>query len=176
MPWQEQETYFIRLVFTFTRHQWVSTYGWNGELYVDFNNGTSRGIMSWEDWDYYDYYSYLPIRERELTPIGEYYWLEWSVFQTLDTWSSSWVTVSNDTREKKIRYELIEYIWWDNDINMDVIWMVSWNEQIYMIWNMNGNWYIFPCDLSWSRWTPFIAYWCTFKGVTNIDYLMYLVW
>ena len=45
-----------------------------------------------------------------------------------------------------------------------------------MIWNMHGDWYIFPCDLSWSRWTPYIAYGCEFMGVTNIDYLLYLVW
>ena len=58
---------------------------------------------------------------------------------------------------------------------MDVVWMIVWNEQVYMIGNMDWNWYIFPCDLSWGRWTPYIAYWCTFTGVTNIDYLMYLV-
>lgn len=176
MPWQEDRDYFVRLTFSYTRHEWVSTYWWSGNLYVDFNDWTSWWIMSWEDWDYYDYYSYLPVKERKLTPIGEYYWMEWTIFQILDTWSSGWVTVSNDTREKKLRYEFTEYMWWNNDINMDVIGMVVWNEQVYMIWNLDWNWYIIPCDLSWSRWTPFIAYWCTFKGVTNIDYLMYLVW
>ena len=59
---------------------------------------------------------------------------------------------------------------------MDVVGIMIWNEQVYMIWNLNWDWYIIPCDLSWGRWTPYIAYWCTFRGVTNIDYLMYLVW
>ena len=54
--------------------------------------------------------------------------------------------------------------------------MIVWNEQVYMIWNMNWNWYIIPCDLTWWKWTPYIAYWCTFRGATNIDYLLYLVW
>lgn len=45
-----------------------------------------------------------------------------------------------------------------------------------MIGNMNWNWYVIPCDLTWGRWTPYIAYGCTFKWATNIDYLLYLVW
>ena len=178
MPWQwdESQAYFVRLSFAYTRHEWITTYWWSGSLYVDFNNWKASGIMAWEDWDYNEFYSYLPISERKLTPVGEYYWMRGTVFQILDTWSASWVTVANDTREKKIRYELTEYMWWNNDVSMDVIWMIAWNESIYMIGNMNWNWYIFPCDLTWQRGTPFIAYWCTFKGAVNIDYLLYLVW
>ena len=44
-----------------------------------------------------------------------------------------------------------------------------------MIWNMDWNWYIIPCDLTWGRWTPYIAYGCTFTWAVNIDYLLYLV-
>jgi hypothetical protein len=53
--------------------------------------------------------------------------------------------------------------------------MISWNEKIYMIGNMDGNGYIIPCELTGWKGTPYIAYGCTFKGATNIDYLMYLV-
>lgn len=124
---------------------------------------------------YNDGYNYLSIRDdRYLEDIWEYYWEKWDSFQTLYAWEWEWV--DNDNYERVVRYDLVKYMWWSNDVSMDIVWMVAWNEQIYMIGNMNWNWYIFPCDLSWGRWTPFIAYWCAFKGVTNIDYLLYLVW
>jgi hypothetical protein len=47
MPWQEDGVYFVRLVFQYTRHEWVSTYWWSGSLYVDFNNWKPWWIMSW---------------------------------------------------------------------------------------------------------------------------------
>ena len=131
--------------------------------------------LSWyEDWDYNDYYSYLPVKDRKLTPVGEYYWMKGTSFQPLYTWAWTWATIAN--WEKKVRYDLTAYAWWISDVSMDVIGMMVWNEAVYMIWNMDWNWYIIPCDLTWWKWTPYIAYWCTFKGVTNIDYLMYLVW
>ena len=124
---------------------------------------------------YHDAYNYLPVdSNRYLTDIWEYYWEKALSFQTLYTWSGEWV--NNSDYERVVRYSLEKYMWWANDVSMDVIGMVVWNEQVYMIWNMNWNGYIIPCDLSWGRWTPFIAYWCTFRGVANIDYLMYLVW
>ena len=124
---------------------------------------------------YNDYYNYLPIREdRYLEDIWEYYWEKWDSFQVLYNWSGEWVY--DDNYARVVRYNLDKYMWWASDVSMDVVAMIAWNEQIYMIGNMNWNWYIFPCDLSWGRWTPYIAYGCTFKGATNIDYLLYLVW
>ena len=168
-------TYNIRIRFVFTANNW------SGEIYVDMNwwpyakrkMKLADGTKS--DWDYNYYYSYLPLRERKLTDIWEYYWMKGATFQPLYTWAGSRI-VANTSGDKKIRYDFVQYMWWNNDVTMDVIWMVSWNEQIYMVWNMNWNWYIFPCDLTGGRWTPYVAYGCTFKGVTNIDYLMYLVW
>ena len=137
---------------------------------------------TWTDWDlwlnvkwYNDAYNYLPINlDRELVDIGEYYWEKAPTFQTLYSWSGEWT--NDDNRQRVIRYSLDKYMWWTNDISMDVVWLIAWNEQIYMIGNMNWNWYIFPCDLSWGRGTPFIAYGCVFKWVANVDYLLYLVW
>ena len=134
---------------------------------------------SWElilgvEW-YDGYYSYLAVDEdRDLEEVWEYYWEKWKTFQVLYNWTEEWV--NSATRARVVRYNLEKYMWWANDVNMDVIWMVAWNEQVYMIGNMEWNWYITPCDLSWWRGTPYIAYGCEFKGVTNIDYLMYLVW
>ena len=128
--------------------------------------------MIW-DWDSNYYYSYLPVRDHLLQRIWVYSWMKWAGFQILYHWDSSRVDVNGF---KKTRYDFVQYMWWANDPWMDVIWIIVWNEQIYMIWNLNGNWYIIPCDLTWGRWTPYIAYGCTFKGATNIDYLLYLVW
>ena len=143
---------------------------------ININNpddfDTYGHYMIW-DWDYNGYYSYLPVRDRELSPVWEYYWMKSASFQILYNWVGSWVNVN---WEKKTRYDFVQYMWWANDPWMDVIWMIAWNEQVYMIWNLGWNWYIIPCDLSWGRWTPFIAYGCEFKGATNIDYLLYLVW
>ena len=169
----------ISLNFKWTKVEWSSTTNWSGwELYVDINwwpTADHRMTINWvkSDWDYNEYYTYLPIRERKLQDIWEYYWMKWQSFQPLYDRESSWVDVNG---EKKTRYDFTMYSWWANDPWMDVIWLISWNEQVYMIWNMNWNWYIIPCDLSWWRWTPYIAYGCTFTGVANIDYLMYLVW
>lgn len=176
MPLSDSRDYWVEIQFKYTRHEWVSTYWWNGTLYIDFNNGDPSWIMSWSDWDYNEYYSYLPARDRNLIPVGEYYWMKWVSFQTLYTWDWSWVTNDNTTRQRKSRYDFVQYMWWISDVSMDVISMIVRNESIYMIGNMNWNWYIIPCDLTWQRGTPFIAYWCTFRWATNIDYLLYLVW
>lgn len=163
----------VKLTFKYTQHEWVSNYGWSGELYVDMNWWPEAyHFMTNSDWDFNSYYSYLPIRERKLAPVWEYYWMKWQSFQPLYSWVSSWVDVNG---EKKTRYDFTQYAGVVNDPWMDVIWMIVWNEQVYMIGNMNWNGYIIPCDLAWGRWTPYIAYGCQFKWVTNIDYLMYLV-
>ena len=127
-----------------------------------------------KDWDFSEYYAYLPIDDnREFKKIWEYYWLPAQTFQILYNWEWSWI---DKNWQKVVRYEFQQYMWWANPSEMTVVWMMAWNENIYMIGNMDWNWYIFPCDLSWWRWTPYIAYGCEFTGVTNIDYLMYLVW
>ena len=183
-PFKENNNAYLTLYFTWVKKDSSGNYWWDGgRLYVDMNwwpeedwRMTIDGVKS--DWDYNEYYTYLPLRERSLVSVWDYgysesFWMKWKSFQPLYKWTQSWVDVLWD---KLIRYDFVTDMWWESDVSMDVIWMMIWNEQVYMIWNLDWNWYIIPCDLSWSRWTPFIAYWCTFKGVTNIDYLMYLVW
>ena len=167
----------LQLSFRFTTREWHSGYGWSWDwLYIDMNKPWSSHRLPWyEDWDYNEYYSYLPIDEnRHLVDIWEYQWLPSLNFQVLYNWTSSWVEIAH--RELVTRYDFVQYMWWANDPAMDVISMIAWNEQIYMIGNMNWNWYIIPCDLTWGRGTPYIAYGCEFKWATNIDYLLYLVW
>ena len=180
--WRDFE---ISLQFKWTPKEWGS-YKWNyGELYIDMNWwSNARHLMTlWDgtrsDWDSNYYYSYLPLRERNLVDVWAYaysssYWMKWATFQPFYKWSSYRQEMGLDNF--KLIYDFVADMWWENDPAMDVIWMTVWNEQVYMIWNLDWNWYIILCDLSWGRWTPFIAYGCAFKGVTNIDYLMYLVW
>lgn len=174
----------VELRFKFTKKAWASSYSWTWDLYIDMNwwPDENHRINMWSgvysDWDYNEYYNYLPIRERHLVDVWDYgysesYWIKGQTFQPLYKWASSWIDVN---WEKKTIYDFVTDMWWENDPWMDVVWMIVWNEQIYMIWNLNGDWYIIPCDLTWWRGTPYIAYGCEFKGVTNIDYLLYLVW
>lgn len=153
----------ITITFKIIPPEWSTTYTWrDGELNLD---------VEWYD----GYYNYLAIDEdRDLEEVWEYYWEKWKTTQVLYNWAEEWT--NSATRARVVIYNLEKYMWWDNDVNMDVIWMMVWNEQVYMIGNMEWNWYIIPWDLSWWRGTPYIAYGCEFKGVTNIDYLMYLVW
>ena len=167
----------------FTKRDWATWYNRNGDLYIDMNLPKEDWAMhradgTVSDWDSNEYYSYLPVRDRELVSVWDYgysesFWMKGTSFQPLYKWTWTWVDVN---WEKKVRYDFAADMWWETDVSMDVIGMMIWNEQVYMIANMDWNWYIIPCDLSWGRWTPYIAYGCTFKGVTNIDYLMYLVW
>ena len=155
-------SYYI--IVKFKVEPWTdNTKTWSdGQLFLD---------VKW----YNDAYNYLPINvDRELVDIWEYYWEKAPTFQVLYSWNWEWT--NDDNRQRVVRYSLDKYMWWTNDISMDVVWLIAWNEQIYMIGNMNWNWYIFPCDLSWGRGTPFIAYGCVFKWVANVDYLLYLVW
>ena len=157
--WEVSITVWLKVV----PPEWSSDYTW-----------TSWAIDLWVgNYDYY--YNYLPVNDtRELKPVWEYYWEKWVSFQPLYNWEEMWE--NNDDRARVVIYSLDKYMWWVSDVNMDVIWMIVWNEQVYMIGNMDWNWYIIPCDLAWGRWTPYIAYGCTFRWATNIDYLMYLVW
>ena len=165
--------------FEYTKKAWASTWKRLWDICIDFNLPNDPSMeANISEWDYNEYYSYLPIRDRKLVSVWDYgysesFWMKGQTFQPLYKWVSSWIDVN---WEKKTIYDFISDMWWENDPWMDVIWIIVWNEQIYMIWNLNGNWYIIPCDLSWGRWTPYIAYGCTFKGATNIDYLLYLVW
>lgn len=180
--WRDFE---ILLQFKWTPKEWGS-YKWNyGELYIDMNwwSDAEHMMTLWDgtksDWDSNYYYSYLPLRERKLVDVWAYaysssYWMKWVTFQPFYKWASRWQEMG--LNNFKLIYDFVADMWWENDPAMDVIWMTVWNEQVYMIWNLDWNGYIIPCDLTWGRWTPFIAYGCTFKWVTNIDYLMYLVW
>jgi len=157
--------------FKFTQHEGVSNYPWSWEIYVDFNDSDFEEALWSADTNYF--YSYLPLGYREKVEVWEYYWTKSTTFQILSQWTSYWLTRG---WQKVTVYDLEQYMWWANDPAMDVIGMTVWNEQVYMIWNLNGNWYIIPCDLSGGRWTPFVAYGCKFTWVVNIDYLLYLVW
>ena len=173
----------LEITLAFTTKEWKTWYSWDGDLYFDMNYPADNWAMKksdWttSDWDSNYYYSYLPVRNRKLVSIGDYgysqtYWMKWLTFQPLYKWVWTWRDV---LWEKKIIYDFIADMGWETDPAMDIIWLMIWNEQVYMIWNMDWNWYIIPCDLSWGKGTPYIAYWCEFKWVTNIDYLMYLVW
>ena len=176
-------TYWTRNVyeisFKYTKKEGASTFGWSWDLCIDYNlpNDPSEN-SSISAWDYNDYYSYLPVRERKLISVWDYgysesFWMKGTSFQPLYKWVSSWRDVNG---EKKTIYDFITDMGWESDVSMDVIWMIIWNEQVYMIGNLDWDWYIIPCDLTWGRWTPYIAYGCEFKWVVNIDYLMYLVW
>lgn len=169
----------IEITVNFVQNEWATNYRWGGLFYIDMNDWpTEWHYMKYANWttsdgDYNYYYAYLPIEDRKLKGIWEYFWLKWSGTQTLYSRQGEW---KSEGEGKVVIYDFIQYMWYSNDVSMDVISMIAWNEQIYMIGNMNWNWYIFPCDLSWGRGTPYIAYGCTFKWATNIDYLLYLVW
>ena len=186
VPITPNNTWYTLIVlrFRWTPKEW-QTRKWNAwELYIDINWWpTARQVMKNADgttstWDCNYYYSYLPLRERKLEDIWTYgysssYWMKGASFQPLYKWVSS--LVEKGYWNRKIVYDFMTDMWWESDPAMDVIWMITWNEQVYMIGNLDWNWYIIPCDLTWWRWTPFIAYGCEFKWVTNIDYLLYLV-
>jgi hypothetical protein len=168
-----------------SRRSWHSWNSWSwGKLYVDINwwpTESHRIIWEWGvalDGDSNYYYSYLPIRERKLEEIWIYwysmaYWMKGQTFQSLYQWVSSWV---EHNWQQEIMYDFVQDMWWENAPWMDIIWLIIWNEQVYMIGNLNWDWYIIPCDLTWWVGTPYVAYWCEFLWATNIDYLLYLVW
>ena len=166
----------LHIKFYFTTKAWRSSSAWDWDLYIDMNKPWSwHRLAGYEDGDYNGYYSYLPIDDnRHLVDIWEYQWMPSRNFQVLYTWDGSWAEIAN--WELVTRYDFVQYMWWANDPAMDIVAMMAWNEQIYMIGNMNWNWYVIPCDLTWGRGTPYIAYGCEFKWATNIDYLLYLVW
>ena len=186
IPISPRYTWYTYVTFEFVFTPKVSSYVWSsGELYIDMNGWPEASHMmknadgTTSDWDSNYYYSYLPLRDRKLTDIWAYaysssYWMKWIGFQPLYKRVSSWLEVGENNN--KLIYDFVTDMGWENDPAMDIIWMIVWNEQVYMIWNLDGNWYIIPCDLTWWRGTPYIAYGCEFKWVTNIDYLLYLVW
>jgi len=132
---------------------------------------TDRSDFVWGDHN--EYYTYEPLNRNTLKTVWEYKWRKWSTIQTL--YKRDWQWVLNENRQHVMQWDLQQYMAWENPTTMDVIDMISWNEKIYMIGNMDGNGYIIPCELTGWKGTPYIAYGCTFKGATNIDYLMYLV-
>lgn len=176
-------TGFIRIDFTWTLIPWYTDRKWLWRVYIDINwwpEESHRMTIDNQvvDWDTNYYYSYLPLRNRKLEEIWEYaysqsYWMKGTTFQPLYKWVWSWIDVN---WENKLVYDFTTDMWWESDPAMDVIWLMVRNEEVYMIGNLEWNWYIIPCDLTWGRWTPYIAYGCEFKWATNIDYLMYLVW
>jgi len=154
-----------------------STWTWNGDLYMNIlwwdgnvNNMTVNGTTYYGD--YYDYYTYLPNRPRTLKETWEYQRMKGATFQPIYKRNWEWIL---SKWNYLTRYDYVQDMWWENDSSMDVIDMIVWNENVQMIGNQDWNGYIIPCYLTWWKGTPYIAYWCTFKGAMNIDYLLYLV-
>lgn len=183
MPTDSDERW-LDIHFKLTQNSWVTDWAWSGNIYIDMNwwpTPDHRMLIDWvaSDGDYAEYYTYLPVdSERKLQKIWSYgyspaYWMKGTTIQRLYKWVGSWITV---WWQNKTIYDFINDMGWETDASMDVVWMMIWNEQVYMIWNIDWDWYIIPCDLTWWMGTPYIAYWCTFLGVENIDYLLYLVW
>ena len=174
--------WICKIYFGWKKKEWASDYKRKDMVMVDFmwwpDQYKVESIYR-EDWtteyaDSYDKVNYLPIKQwRTLKKIWEYYWEKWLTTQTLYQYSESWKM--NPTWQHITDYDFVQYMARDNPSTMDVVDMISRNERIYMIWNMDWNGYIIPCDLTWWKGTPYIAYGCTFKWATNIDYLMYLV-
>lgn len=191
---ERADFYLIDINIVFRKKEWASDNKRNGNLIIDIMWWPEKDYradrMFWKDWETYidgqdtaheiyydclDWYNLLPRdRQRELKKIWEYYWMKGKTVQTLYYYNESWIE-NNSNREKEPYYTFEQYMTRDNPTTMDVIDMISWNEKIYMIGNMDGNGYIIPCELTGWKGTPYIAYGCTFKGATNIDYLMYLV-
>ena len=132
---------------------------------------TDRNDFAW--WDHNEYYTYEPLNRNTLKDVWEYKWRKWSTVQTLYKWD--WQRVLNPQRQHVMQWDLQQSMAWENSTTMDVIDMIVWNENVQMIGNQDWNGYITPCYLTWWKGTPYIAYWCTFKGAMNIDYLLYLV-
>lgn len=130
-----------------------------------------------------EYYTLLPQRDNRIVKnVWEYYFIsDWGTFPSLWNFSSEWVqrniTISWESRTvKKALYTFVQYMWWEIDPAMDAVDCVVFDEKVYLICNQDWNWYIFPCDLSWGKWTPYIAYWVEFKSAIVLNYLIYLVW
>lgn len=181
----ENSNHYVRITFRLKQKDGRSTYKWEDRLMVNFMwwpdpFRVESMRRDYGDWivdiyaDTFNTYNLLPIKnDRKLKKIWEYYWEKWATTQTLYQYESS--RKMNETGYDITDYKLTQYMAWDNPTTMDVVDMISWNERIYMIGDMDWNGYIIPCDLTWWKGTPYIAYWCTFKGAINIDYLMYLV-
>lgn len=159
-------------------------YPWHWDLYIDVNwlvvDSTAQDyedqihhLMSGSTWDYNEYYWYLGINDRELKQLWEYYWLKWTTYQKLYKREPSWVYYNWNNVP---RYDFVSYMGWENDPRMDIITMIEYKERVYMVGNMNGNWYIIPCDLSWGKWTATMFPWVQFLWWVNKDYLIYLCW
>lgn len=165
--WSTLQT-FVRVYFQFNKKEEWSSYTWSWELYVDICG------RKWQ-YAYNDYYSYLyPEDHSDVKEIWDYYWMKWTTQQPLYWWIQNWIETEN--WDKKLRYDLVKVMAWENDINMDVITLIEYKERVYMIGNMNGNWYIIPCDLSWGKWVATMFPWIQFLGGINKDYLIYLCW
>lgn len=180
--WYWTSLAYISINFRWKKREGKSTFKRENRLMVDFmwwpNPFRVESMRRENETEVYEdtFYTYnlLPIkRQRKLKKIWEYYWEKWDTTQTLYQYAESRKMDPNgyDITD----YDLEQYMAWENPATMDVIDMISWNEKIYMIGNMDGNGYIIPCELTGWKGTPYIAYGCTFKGATNIDYLMYLV-
>ena len=179
MKWEHT----LRLFFTTNWTTW-DAWAWYWTLYIDMNwlvvdesaediADQKNHLMPNSTWDYQEYYGYLPIRDRKLKEIWEYYWLKWNTYQEFYKWDWVW---TDYLTQRVIRYEFVWEMSWETPAWMDVISMVEYKEQVYMIGNKNWNWYIIPCDLTWGKWVATIKPWVTFLGAINKDYLIYLCW
>ena len=134
-------------------------------------------LVSWQD--YWEYYAYLPLNnDRTIKDIWEYYFINWNTYPSVYNFSSNWVERENQYwyQSNTTLYDFVQYMWWEIDPAQVAVDAVVLKERVFLICNQDWNWYIFPCDLSWWKGTPYIAYWVEFKAAIVLNYLIYLVW
>lgn len=133
-------------------------------------------LVSWQT--YWEYYTYLPLdTNRVYKNIWEYYFNPWKTYPSLWNFSSNWVKRLNqfNSDDSTTLYDFVQYMWWEIDPAQVAVDAVVLKERVFLICNQDWNWYIFPCDLSWWKGTPYIAYWVEFKAAIVMNYLIYLV-
>ena len=149
---------------------------------VNSSNPRWWTIMVFEHISHHEYYGYLPLDEsRTIKDIWEYYFVSWDTFPSLYYFSSTWeerdIATTPYVIEQNVPvYNFEQYMWYEIDPAMTCVDCVVFDEKVYLICNKDWNWYIFPCDLSWGKGTPYIAYWVEFKSAIVLNYLIYLVW
>ena len=142
--------------------------------YSTYANQTHEPIIITSPWSYKYFFEYLPLDENRIVKdIWEYYFTKWTHSASLLAFE--WERVGTGSN-LVTRYLLNEYMAYDFDADTTPVDCVVFDEKVYLICNKDWNWYIYPCDLSWGKGTPYIAYWVEFKSAIVLNYLIYLVW
>ena len=138
-------------------------------------------IIDWQD-RITEYYVALPkVDDRIIKNVWEYYFIyNWWTFPSLWNFTSEWArrTITVDWVDRTMDlplYTFSQYMWWEIDPAQVAVDAVVLKERVFLICNQDWNWYIFPCDLSWWKGTPYIAYGVELKAAIVMNYLIYLV-